>query len=326
MNILIVGLGSIAKKHVAALRATETDATIFALRSSPDAEVFENVRNIRTLEELPVTPDFAIISNPTHLHLPSIRQMLPLRCPLFIEKPVVRTVAEAEQLLTLLPADAVTYVACHLRHHPCLQFVREQLLARRPQVNEVSAYCGSFLPEWVPGKDWKKSFRFDPAQSGGVHMELIHEMDYIHWVFGTPAAVSGTVRSVSSLHMPAPFGSAQGALSDEWSRAERGVERAPDFAHYVLTYDTFAATITLNYYRRDAKRTLEIVFGDQTWLVDLLRFTVEANGKQVFFSPLKTPDLYRLQMEYFLRCLKTGGQPMNSVQEACGVLRAALQV
>ncbi|MFH0851551.1 MAG: Gfo/Idh/MocA family oxidoreductase [Candidatus Peregrinibacteria bacterium] len=302
MNILIVGLGSIAKKHIAALRALGTDATLFALRSLPGAEVVEHVRNIRSLDELPAPPDFAIISNPTHLHFSSIQQVLPLRCPFFIEKPVVRTLAEAEQLLSLLPGDVLTYVACHLRHHPCLQFVREHLNGAHGKINEVNAYCGSYLPDWVPGKDWRKSFRFDSTQSGGVHMELIHEMDYVFWLFGKPSDVSHTLRNVSSLKMS-----------------------APDYAHYVLGFDSFTATITLNYFRRDAKRTLAILFEDQTWLVDLLRFTVETNGKILFSSSLTTPDLYRIQMEYFLRCLKEHGQPMNAVEEACNVLRLALQ-
>lgn len=301
MNILILGLGSIAKKHIAALQKIGVDATITALRFSADAEPFEGVEDIHSLGELATRPDFVIISNPTNLHFTSIQSVLPLGCPLFIEKPVVMTEEEAKKLTALLPKDAVTYVACVLRHHPCLQFVRDHLKGAHKQINEVHAYCGSYMPDWVKGKDWKQSFRFDPLQSGGVHLELIHEMDYVFWLFGKPSSVSHTLRNVSSLKMP-----------------------APDYAHYVLGFDSFTATITLNYFRRDAKRTLEIVFEDDTWSVDLLKYTVEAGGKRIFSSPLTMPDLYCAQMRYFLDCLKTGKKPMNAAEEACDVLHLAL--
>lgn len=301
MNILIVGLGSIAKKHIAALRTIGVDATIYALRSSNDAEPFAGVQDIHALTELPARPDFVMISNPTNLHFASIKQVLPLRCPLFIEKPVVRTEDEAKELQALLPGDVMTYVACVLRHHPCLQFVRQHLGKAHQQINEVNAYCGSYLPEWQPGRDWRKSFRMDPAQSGGVHLELIHEMDYVSWLFGKPSSVSRTLRNVSSLKMP-----------------------APDYAHYVLGFDSFTATITLNYFRRDAQRTLEIIFEDETWSVDLLKYTVDAGGKRIFSSPLTMPDLYCRQMRYFLECIQAHKKPMNSAAEACEVLHLSL--
>jgi len=300
MNILIVGLGSIAKKHMKALRFLGVEASFFALRSAPQAETFEDVKNISSLDALPATPDCAIISNPTNLHFRTIQSLLPLRCPLFIEKPVVLTMEEADELRRVLPAETVTYVACVLRHHPCLQYVRDHL--RDPKkINEVNVYCGSYMPDWVQGKDWRTSFRADPAQSGGVHLELIHEMDYVSWLFGKPSSISRTLRAVSSLGM-----------------------NVPSYAHYVLTYDTFTAAITLNYYRRDPKRTLEIVSEGQTWIVDLLASTVEVGGKRIFSSPLKVSDLYSAQMRYFLDCLKNGTEPMNSAAEACDVLSLAL--
>lgn len=300
MNILIVGLGSIAKKHIKALRSLDVGATFTALRSSPHAEQYEDVKNIFSLEELPEKPDFAIVSNPTHLHFRTLQALLPLQCPLFIEKPVVLTAEEAAHLRRILPPETVTYVACVLRHHPCLQFVRDHL--RDPKrINEVNVYCGSYMPDWVPGKDWRQSFRADPAQSGGVHLELIHEMDYVYWLFGKPSNVSRTLRTVSSLGL-----------------------NVPDYAHYTLTYDAFTASITLNYYRRDPKRILEILSEGQTWTVDLLASTVEAGGKRIFSSPLKVSDLYSAQMRYFLDCLKTGTAPMNGAAEGCDVLSLAL--
>ena len=49
MRILIIGLGSIAKKHIKALRSLSGDFKIFALRSSVNAEKYEDIINIFNL-------------------------------------------------------------------------------------------------------------------------------------------------------------------------------------------------------------------------------------------------------------------------------------
>ena len=93
MNVLIIGLGSIAKKHIIAIRELYADAIIYALRSSKNSEQFENIRDIFSLEELIVKPDFIIISNPTHLHEEALLKSIEFGCPLFIEKPVLSAVS-----------------------------------------------------------------------------------------------------------------------------------------------------------------------------------------------------------------------------------------
>ena len=71
IRVLIIGLGSIAKKHITALRSLSEKFEIFALRSSLDASKYEDVINIFNLDD--TVFDFAIISNPTHLHFKYIK-------------------------------------------------------------------------------------------------------------------------------------------------------------------------------------------------------------------------------------------------------------
>ena len=64
MKILIIGLGSIAKKHISAISALIPDSLFFALRSNKNSTTFENVKNIFEINETPKDIDFIIISNP----------------------------------------------------------------------------------------------------------------------------------------------------------------------------------------------------------------------------------------------------------------------
>ena len=62
MKVLIIGLGSIARKHINAIRIIEPNSVIYALRSSSPASLEDGVINIFSLDELSVTPNFIIIS------------------------------------------------------------------------------------------------------------------------------------------------------------------------------------------------------------------------------------------------------------------------
>lgn len=301
MNVLLLGLGSIAQKHLRALKELGTEAKIYALRSNADAPKSDGVINIHNVADVPRDITFAMICTPTYVHARSIKTALTFRCPLFIEKPLLRHLSEIDRVMKSIDEVRVpTYVACHLRHHPCLHYVWDHLKDHR--VRNVRAYCGSYMPEWVPG-DFRKSFRANKEQSGGVHLELIHELDYVTWLFGMPKESSSTLKNTGAL----------------------GIDIIDD-ARYDLSYNGFDAVVEVNYHRRDPKRMLEVTFDDGIWTVDLLAFSItDEKGAIVFCSNWSIADVYCEQMRYFLECLGQGRQPINSVHEAADVLQLALQ-
>lgn len=304
MNVLIVGIGSIARKHITALRQIDPNVVIYGLRSSAAAETNDGVQNIFSISELGAVPlDFAIISNPTSEHKRTIELLLPLGCPLFIEKPL-HCGLEVEELMQQIRISGVlTYVACNLRFLECIRFVRTELESRELIVNEVNVYCGSYLPEWRPETDFKKVYSAIPQAGGGVHLDLIHELDYLYWLFGRPSEVHRVCRNNSSL----------------------GIE-AFDYANYCLVYDHFCANVVLNYFRRDAKRTLELVCADGTWDVDLRGNCVIKDGAVLFRSERRMLDTYLAQMIYFVGLIKEGAAvSFNSFEESLEVLKICLK-
>jgi predicted dehydrogenase len=303
MRVLFVGLGSIAHKHIQAINGISAGAEIFALRSSKKSLSPEGVTSIHALEELKSKPDFVIVSNPTSLHADAIMQAARLEVPMLIEKPLFHSLDKAQEVMDVLNRKKITtYVACNLRFHPAIAFLREYLQNSNKRVNEVNIYCGSYLPDWRPGRDFRTIYSANAEQGGGVHLDLIHEIDYCCWLFGIPPQTKTIRRNASSLGIT-----------------------ATDYAHYNLLYDGFVATITLNYYRRDATRTIEILFDDTTWTLDLNRCTItDALGAKVFSADFKMSDTYIDQMKYFMRYVKERGTPMNSANEALEILKICL--
>lgn len=305
MNVLIVGLGSIARKHIEALNTLESKVKIYALRSNLNAENEDQVQNIYGLDNLDVIFDFAIISNPTYLHYQFIEELSNRRIPLFIEKPAVNVLDNVQKLIDLVDKNNVTtYIACNLRFHSCLSYLKSKIESESMRINELNIYCGSHLPDWRPGKDFRTIYSANADMGGGVHLDLFHELDYTVWLFGLPNKWSSLLRNVSSLNID-----------------------AVDYANYILEYDFFTANIVLNYYRKKPKRIIEIVLDNETLVVDLINNTITNDIGEVIFEDKKflVKDTYSAQLHYFINCLENKQKPMNSLKESVEILKIVLQ-
>ena len=306
MKVLIVGLGSIARKHISALRALEPELEITALRSSAGYEEVEGIKSILKLPEPSSLQsyDFAIISNPTSLHAATIENLLESGLPLFIEKPLFDSLQHDELVERVVEKGTLTYIGCNLRFVDSLGFLKAYLSRHKERrINEVNSYCGSYMPEWRKGADYRKGYSARRELGGGVHLDLIHELDYICWLFGFPESSRGIWRNVSSL----------------------GIE-SYDYANYQLLYPGFTASVVLNYYRRVYKRTLEIVFEDDTWTLDFKTNKItDGKGEVVYEGKTGIPESYLRQMEYFLSHLKKNEKSENDISNAYQTLGIALK-
>lgn len=303
MIILIIGLGSIGKKHVDAIYALKLKVTIYALRSGSSMESYREVINISSVGKIQNKIDFIVVSNITRAHEATIRSVFELQCPIFIEKPVLSDLENASRISEKLKEkNILTYVACNLRFHSGLQFLKKYLDEKKPRINEVNIYCGSYLPDWRSGIDFRKSYSANFDQGGGVHLDLIHELDYCTWLFGFPEKATSIKRDVSSLSI-----------------------NAVDHAKFEFSYTNFITGINLNYYRRDAKRTLEVVTSEDSILLDLRSNIIQSllTGHIIYNEPFEMKETYRKQMRYFMDVINSKKQTINDFDYAVKILQLA---
>lgn len=304
MKILIIGLGSIGKKHVNAIFLLYPEAEIFALRSNTTCDQYLNVINIFHKNQIPNDLSFIIISNITSSHEQKIHEMIEMNCPLFIEKPVVSDLRNIKHISDKIKENSIkTYIACNLRFHPALQFIKHYIEVNHPRINEVNIYSGSYLPDWRPGKDFRTIYSANTEQGGGVHLDLIHELDYCTWLFGFPDETFNIKTNNSSLEI-SPI----------------------DNARYIFKYPSFSVGITLNYFRRDAKRQIEIVTETDTIVVDLIKNIVTSliNDKILFKKKFNMLETYESQMRYFIGCIQSKDTLMNDFNYSVEVLKLAI--
>lgn len=299
MKVLIIGLGSIARKHINALKSISPESSIYGLRSSRKSEDYESVINIYSRDNLEsFNFDFVIISSPTSFHLGDIRLCLNLNIPLFVEKPVFNTLKVGNILKET--KDIPTYIGCNLRFLDSIQYVKTFVEENKKlKINEVNSYFGSYLPSWRPNIDFRQSYSANENLGGGVHLDLIHEIDYIKWIFGLPNEIHKTLTKKSSLSI-----------------------NSIDYANYTLVYNNFSSSVILNYYRKDSKRFLEILYENFTLEVDLLKNEVFKNGESIYYSNQTMLDTYSKQMKYFLE--NRTNKLFNNINEAYETLKICL--
>ncbi len=304
MKVLIIGLGSIAQKHIEAIKKINQSAIIYALRSSNDAKSSKDIIDLYNIADLPNDIDFILISNPTSLHAETILNVIDLQKPLFIEKPVFDSIINKEEIVQLIGQKNIkTYVGCNLRFHPAINFIKNYVNSRNSKINEVSIYCGSYLPNWRPLQEYTKSYSSNKQLGGGVHLDLIHELDYAIWIFGKPINYNSIKRKVSNL------------LID-----------SIDYTNYNLTYSDFNVSIILNYYRSKPKRQVEIVLENEILICDLLTSTIVNGENNIIFNDndFSFSKTYLNQMDYFINNLKNDNIYMNNIQESFEILKIAL--
>lgn len=299
MIALIIGLGSIGFKHVKALLFNDIKK-IYALRSGEIYTHHNDVINITNWNEVPKDLDFVIISNPTSKHYESITRAVELNKPIFIEKPPLMNLDGVESLISIISKKSIkTYVAFNLRFHPIIHWIKTNI--KIESVLEAQIYCGSYLPNWRDS-DYRESYSASSKMGGGVHLDLIHELDYLIWIFGNPIKIKSSFRKISKLEID-----------------------SVDSACYNAEYKSFNAHILLNYFRRDSKRSIEIVFETETWHADLIKGTIKnEKGELLYKTEEDLQFTYNEQMKYFLKNIKEDSTLMNSLPEALLTLKYAI--
>ncbi len=303
MKVIIIGLGSIAKKHIQAILTINPETKIFALRNKSKDKV-NGVENISNAENIREKIDFVLITNPTKLHAETILDSLKFNCPIFIEKPPLSDLSLSDVIINKIQEKkTITYIAYNLRFHPALIFLKKFLECNQKKINEVNVYCGSYLPNWRSDVDYRKIYSANKELGGGVHLDLIHEIDYSTWLFGFPKKTYSLLTSQSSLMI-----------------------NSIDYAQYNLVYENFILNIKLNYYRKDTKREIEILTENETIHCDLINCVVtNTTTNTILYSKnYNVMETYIEQMKFFLKLVKNEIKPMNSFEQSLKVLKIAL--
>ncbi len=207
MRVLIVGTGSIGRRHMASLRALVPGVSFDLLReadrSSQLAGGVGETQSGSLEEALSKLPDLMVIATPNSLHLRYLLAAIEWQIPFYAEKPVVTSREDAATLRRQIAGRLPPHiVGCNLRFLPSLLTLAGLLhdsVAGR--IVRARFEAGQWLPDWRPSRDYRSSYSASAALGGGVLLDLIHELDAALWLLGDFSQVRAITARASTLEI-----------------------------------------------------------------------------------------------------------------------------
>ena len=199
--ILLVGLGSIGKRHLNNIISLGyTDITVVTTKNV----LPENYSPVSTLAEALKLKSYkaAVICAPTAKHDEIILAVLDANISrIFLEKPVSNTLYRINEIIAARKSAEI-FVGYDLRFDPGLLKVKDWIEEGKiGRVLAVNSFVGQYLPDWRPEQSYELSYSAKTAEGGGVVLDLIHEFDYLYFLFGEPINIQSQVFNTGSLNI-----------------------------------------------------------------------------------------------------------------------------
>ena len=301
MQILFVGLGSIAKRHIKNIKEIDNSIRIDVLRhgknTSLNNDIVEPVRKCYfTIDDIQDVYDAIFITNPTSKHYETLKALGDFSSNFFIEKPVFETGDENLEELCLRK-EGHYYVACPLRYSNVIEYLKQNVDFNN--VYSIRVISSSYLPDWRPGIDYKQTYSAHKELGGGVSIDLIHEWDYLFYLLGSPKSVKSIISKKSNLEID-----------------------SDDIAIYVAEYDGLLAEVHLDYFGRKTIRKAEIFTKDDSIEVDLIKQSIFYRKSNKMIDLSEDRDSYqKKELMHFFDIISEKCNNDNSIEEACQVLQ-----
>jgi predicted dehydrogenase len=204
-RILIVGYGSIGKRHLRIARDMNSLADIRILRHQATNEIPEYANGcFSSIEEaILFAPQVAVIASPSSFHIRTAIALAESGIHLLIEKPLSASLEGVGHLLKICKKQHVVLLTGYnLRFLPSLQYFRELLLKGViGRVLSVRSEVGQYLPSWRADNDYRQGVSARHELGGGALLELSHDLDYLRWIFGEISWIKATLSRQSSLQI-----------------------------------------------------------------------------------------------------------------------------
>ena len=313
LKFLIVGLGSIGCRHIRNLNklgAISLSAFRRTHKTIP-CKISKNVKIFRNYNlALKDNPDVVIISNPTSKHIEFAYKALKQKCNLYIEKPLSHNLNGINKLIQLShSAKKKIVIGCQFRYHPGLNLINHWIKKNEiGKIISVACDVGEYLPLWHPWEDYKNSYASRKKLGGGVILTLIHELDYLYWLFGKMSSVYAMNSKINSLKID--------------------VEESALIS--LMTKSKIPIHLRMDYLRRPPKRNMSIVGekGEINWNYECRTAKLYKNGKISRTHKLSDKwnrnQMYMSIMRDFISSIDKSNNAQVSLKDSLYVLKVAL--
>lgn len=205
-NVLIIGFGNIAKRHIKNLIKIQKNIFFYILsrkkKINPEDINKKNFKHIKKIDDLDFKKiDYSFICTASNEHFKLIKILSKKKTNIFIEKPLMNSTRKIKELSSIVKRSKLKiYVGYNLIFTKSLNYFKK-LNFEKNLIKKVIVKAQYYLPYWRNNIDYKKSVSAIKKMGGGVLLELSHEIHYILWIFGRPLWTSSVIKKKSKLQI-----------------------------------------------------------------------------------------------------------------------------
>ncbi len=297
---LFVGIGSIARRHIRNLQDILNKRDIryrldaFRRNFSEKTEGINVVYN--DIADVPNDYDAVFITNPTEKHLETLQLFHEKGKHFFIEKPVVSLTQLEKARKFNLREESIYYVACPLRYNAVIQWIKNNISSN--DVISVRSISSSYLPDWRPGQDYRDTYSAHKDLGGGVSIDLIHEWDYLTYLFGYPERIHSFIGKKSALEID-----------------------SDDYAIYIAEFRDKIIELHLDYFGRKTIREIQLFTRDETIIGDISNNLISfMKSERVIKFDEDRDDYQKRELNHFINLVFGTSQQENGFYHGIDVL------
>lgn len=309
MKFIVVGCGSIGKRHIRNLLACGAEQ-IIGVDSRPDRRKEAGEYGISTSESLDQIldrGDAVVVALPNSLHRKVVQSAIEAEAHLLVEKPLDVDSQGLEGLIERFNAyGGVGHVGSNFKFHPSFRVMKSIIDdGSLGDILSARALFGQYLPDWHPWEDYREGYSARSELGGGALFDS-HEIDYMAWFLGPVSEVACMASKISDLEID-----------------------TEDVASVIMRHDSGPQTeIHLDYIHRVYRRRYEFegAVGNMIW--DVREAAVKVYDSQLgIWTVLEEPrgydpnTMYLEQTRHFLDCLAGKDSPMTPLEIGLQTLR-----
>ncbi|MDA8226233.1 MAG: Gfo/Idh/MocA family oxidoreductase [Desulfitobacterium hafniense] len=319
MDFLVVGLGSMGKRRIRCLKALGYN-NIVGFDSREDRRVqAEEKYGIKTCQDLfqafnKGEPTAMIIAVPPDVHHKYIKVAIQKNISFFVEASVVDTDMELIKS-TLENLDIIAAPSATLLFHPAIQQITQIVKSGHlGKVSNIILHSGQFLPDWHTYESVKDFYVSNPDTGGGREI-VPFELTWITKILGFPKRVCGNYRKTIEIE---------------------GAESIDDTYNFLMDYNQYLASVTVDVVSRNATRRL-LINGDKRQLIwdwsancvkvfdpendswDVIEY--EMKNAEEGYNPNIGENMYIEELRCFIEAIEGKHPFVNSIEEDHRVLK-----
>tara|TARA_B100000073_G_C23687835_1_gene555201 strand:+ start:398 stop:1426 length:1029 start_codon:yes stop_codon:yes gene_type:complete len=314
-SFLVVGAGSIGKRHLSNIRYLFPSANIDVLcrKESTGQYLYDlGANNLFNSINQAISHGHsaAVLANPSTYHIEYSQILANNGYHLFVEKPLSNRLDGVNELIRTCENNNLTLMVGYcLRFYPSLKhmvrLIKDGFIGN---TLHISSEIGQYLPDWRAGTDYRNGVTAQNKLGGGAVLELSHEIDIALWIGDKIKSVIANLAKISDLDID-----------------------VEDCADISLKFESGAiGNIHLDLLQRYPVRKTKVIGTKGTLIWDgiadeLLHSMPGVDFQKISVSKITDRnDLYLKSILHFYQCIQNRQEPIVNGISAHKVLEVAL--